>query len=110
MRNVQPVLPRRSIEIFLRLLCGSFIDLYGINSSIKFLCQHQAEQTRTGTDVQDGTVFCFTAFHHSCYPCSKKTGIGAHFHGAVILMNGELFKGEHFFKITKYKEVETDKE
>lgn len=72
------------------------IDLNSVDYCRAFLREHQAEKTRAASNVKDIFRCNFAAGNFVCDPCTEQTCVRAHFHGAFVLTNGELFEAEHW--------------
>src|SRR5688500_10254458 len=82
--------PGRMRYIFNRLISILWFDLDTVDNDVCgcALCQHQGDNTRTGSDIENA------AGVRRIYPCAQQHAVGSYLHGRAVVTDRELFEME----------------
>ena len=72
--------------ILLCLPASIGINVDSVDIRLAALCQHQGDQSGSGSDVQ----YAVTRFRAG--PCAEQNAVGSYFHRAFIMTDGKLFE------------------
>jgi hypothetical protein len=85
--------PGAGFHIGLALPESGGLNFNGFKIETMLLGDHQRQQSRSATDVQYTNIIRTLRKKHvkvTCNQSPEQTGIGAHFHGNILLVNGEM--------------------